>query len=145
MQAGAALVQAGGAGVFIDNSALAHGGSTWQELTDDGSAAALSFAFAAIIRGQREISTRGMQIMGFADLMMSSTDVDDDGSPLVEIIQSVCSGARPMNVGDVLSDDRGERFQVTDVPSDDLPTDSPMRNPYGRLKLVNLREIAEGN
>src|SRR5262245_40665292 len=29
MQAGAAMVQAGGAGVFIDNSALAHGGTAW--------------------------------------------------------------------------------------------------------------------
>src|SRR5437868_1490086 len=29
MQAGAAIVRAGGAGVFIDNSALAHGGQGW--------------------------------------------------------------------------------------------------------------------
>jgi hypothetical protein len=35
MQAGAAIVRAGGAGVFIDNSALAYGGDDWLELTDD--------------------------------------------------------------------------------------------------------------
>jgi len=29
MQAGAAIVRAGGAGVFVDNSALAHGGEDW--------------------------------------------------------------------------------------------------------------------
>src|SRR5437660_696029 len=33
MQAGAAIVRAGGAGVFIDNSTLAHGGGNWLEMT----------------------------------------------------------------------------------------------------------------
>src|SRR6516164_9625805 len=41
MQAGAAVVRAGGAGVFIDNSTLAHGGRHWLELTEDGSPDAL--------------------------------------------------------------------------------------------------------
>ena len=34
MQAGAAIVQAGGAGVFIDNCAMAHGGTLWCEMAD---------------------------------------------------------------------------------------------------------------
>src|SRR5207302_7973604 len=42
MQAGAAVVRAGGAGVFIDNSALAHGGRQWLAMTDDGGPDALS-------------------------------------------------------------------------------------------------------
>src|SRR5437773_705133 len=46
MRAAAAIVRAGGAGVFIDNSALAHGGQDWLEMTDDGGSDALSFAFA---------------------------------------------------------------------------------------------------
>ena len=37
MQAGAAIVRAGGAGVFIDNSAVAHGGGQWIEMAEDGS------------------------------------------------------------------------------------------------------------
>src|SRR2546422_2929055 len=45
MQAGAAVVRAGGAGVFIDNSTLAHGGRQWLEMTQDGRPDALSFAF----------------------------------------------------------------------------------------------------
>ena len=46
MQAGAAMVRAGGAGVFIDNSALAHGGQHWLEMTEDGGPDALSFALS---------------------------------------------------------------------------------------------------
>lgn len=36
MRAGAAIVQAGGAGVFIDNSLLAHGGTHWRQMAADG-------------------------------------------------------------------------------------------------------------
>src|SRR4051812_33299963 len=36
MQAGAAIVRAGAAGVFNDNSGLAHGGQLWLEMTEDG-------------------------------------------------------------------------------------------------------------
>ena len=55
MQAGAAVVRAGGAGVFIDNSTPAHGGgSDWLDMTEDGGPDALSFAFVAIVRGKRK-------------------------------------------------------------------------------------------
>src|SRR5581483_7264174 len=49
MEAGAAIVRAGGAGVFIDNCGLAHGGRDWLGLAEDGSPDALSFAFVAIV------------------------------------------------------------------------------------------------
>src|SRR5207248_11330272 len=57
MQAGAAVVRAGGAGVFIDNSALAHGGRNWLAMTDDGGPDALSFAFVGIVGGPAEVWT----------------------------------------------------------------------------------------
>src|SRR5947209_7973594 len=60
MQAGAAVVQAGGAGVFIDNSALAHGGRHWLEMSEDGGPDALGFAFVSIVRGKAEVWTMGM-------------------------------------------------------------------------------------
>ena len=42
MEAAAAMVRAGGAGVFIDNSGLAHGGELWLEITREGGPDALS-------------------------------------------------------------------------------------------------------
>ena len=77
MKAGAAIVRAGGAGVFIDNSALAHGGSDWLAMADDGGPEAISFAFVSIIRGPQDVYTMGMQTMGFPDLLMSAADVDE--------------------------------------------------------------------
>src|SRR5207237_7511859 len=60
VQAGAAVVRAGGAGVFIDNSTLAHGGGHWLEMTEDGSPDALSFAFVAVVSGQAAVWPLGM-------------------------------------------------------------------------------------
>lgn len=145
MQAGAAVVKAGGAGVFIDNSAMAHGGRHWVAMTDDGGSDAISFAFASIIRGQHKVYTMGMQVMGFPDLLMRTADVDDQDEMIVEIIRYVCGGDRPIDVGHLLADEFGPRFQVVANESDEFEADSIMHNPYGRLKIVSVKEIAEGN
>lgn len=145
MQAAAAIVRAGGAGVFIDNSALAHGGDDWIAMTDDGGPDAISFAFVSIIRGPLEVNTMGMQVMGFPDLQMHSSDIDEHGETIVEIIRYICGGDQPIDVGHVLADDLGPRFQVVARAEDEFEVDSPMHNPYGRLKIVSVTDIAEGN
>lgn len=145
MQAGAAIVRAGGAGVFIDNSALAHGGGDWIQMTEDGGPDAISFAFTSIVRGTREVYTIGMQVMGFPDLLMRSADVDEEGETIIEIIRYVCGGSRPIDVGHVLADEQGPRFQVIGRTSDDFEPQSPMHNPLGRLKIVSAKDIAQGN
>lgn len=147
MQAAAAFVRAGGAGVFIDNSALAHGGSDWLAMTDDGGPEAISFAFASIVRGPKEVYTMGMQTMGFPDLLMRSADIDERGEMVIELIRYICGGDRPIEVGHLLADDRGRpRFQVVAKEDDgEFDAESPMHNPWGRLKIVSAKEIAENN
>jgi hypothetical protein len=145
MQAGAAIVRAGGAGVFIDNSAMAHGGNDWIEMTEDGGPDAISFAFTSIIRGPQEVYTMGMRVMGFPDVIMKSSDIDPDGETIVEIVRYICGGDKPIDVGHLLADLDGPRFQVIAKEYDEFEADNPMHNPYGRLKIVNLKEIAEGN
>src|SRR5207253_5301354 len=74
MQAGAAVVRAGGAGVFIDNSTLAHGGRHWLEMSEDGGPDALSFDFVAIVRGKTEVGTMGMHVLGLRGGVMKRAD-----------------------------------------------------------------------
>ena len=146
MQAGAAVVRAGGAGVFIDNSTLAHGGRHWLEMTEDGSPDALSFAFVAIVRGQADVWTMGMHVLGLRDVVMKRADVEADGFDIVEVIRYLCRGEKPVDDGHVLADLNGPRFQA--FTQDSRPRDvagSPMHNPFGRLKLVSMRDIAETN
>ncbi len=146
MQAGAAIVRAGGAGIFIDNSALAHGGETWLELTEDGGPEAISFAFASIVRGREEVYTMGMQVMGFPNILMRSRDVDERGETVIEIIRYICGGGRPIGVGHVLADDKGHpRFQVLAKMDDEFGAQSALHNPFGTLKIVGAKSIAEDN
>ena len=70
MMAASSLIRAGGAGVFIDNSGVAHGGRQWLELTDDGGPDALSFAFVAIVGSDAEIYTMGMHALGQREIVM---------------------------------------------------------------------------
>ena len=145
MQAAAAIVRAGGAGVFIDNSAMAHGGSDWLAMTDDGGPEAVSFAYVSIIRGPREVYTMGMQVLGFPDLLMRSSDVDKRGETIVELIRYICGGTKSIDVGHLLADEHGPRFQVAARESDEFKPESPLHNPHGRLRMVSMKDIAESN
>jgi len=145
MQAAAALVRAGGAGVFIDNSTLAHGGQDWLEMTDDASPDALSFAFVAIVRGQADVWTMGMHVLGLRDIVMKRADVEAGGFDIVEVIRYLSEGEKPVGDGHVIADLGGPRFQCFAQDSPAKMAGSPMHNPFGRLKLVSLRDIAETN
>jgi hypothetical protein len=145
MQAGAAIVCAGGAGVFIDNSAVAHGGSHWIEMAEDGGTDALSFAFVGIVRGQQEVWTMGMHVMGLPDVVMRGSDLDADGDAIIDVIRYLCRGDQPIGDGHVLADEVGPRFQAVATRSERSEVGSPMYNPFGRLKLVSIKDIAESN
>jgi hypothetical protein len=145
MQAGAALVRAGGAGVFIDNSALAHGGQLWLEMTEDGSPDALSFAFVAIVRGKDDVWTMGMHVLGLRDILMKRHDIEAHGFDIVEVIRYLANGTKPVDDGHIIADLDGPRFQVFTQDSPEGPAGSPVYNPFGRLKLVSMRDIAEKN
>lgn len=145
MQAGAAVVRAGGAGVFIDNSALAHGGADWVAMTEDGSADAISFAFASIVRGRQGTYTMGMHAMGLPDLSFRASDIDDEGDTVVTILRYLCESGRSVDVGHAFADERSLRFQVVGRTKDDFDADSPMHNPFGRLKIVSVEGLAAEN
>lgn len=145
MRAAAALIDAGGAGVFIDNCGLAHGGEFWNQMTDDGSSDALSFAFVGIVQGEQQVYTMGMHVLGFPELLMRRADADANQNAIIELIRYVAASEKPIGDGHLLADELGPRFQTVAIPAQDFETDSPMFNPFGMLKLVNIKDIASGN
>ena len=92
-------MRAGGAGVFIDNSALAHGGQLWLEMAEDGSPDALTFAFVAIVRGKADVWTMGMHVLGLRDVVTKRQDVEADGFDIVEVIRYLSRGDNPVDDG----------------------------------------------
>jgi hypothetical protein len=146
MQAAAAVVQAGGAGVFIDNSTVAHGGQNWLAMTEDGGPDALSFAFVAIVRGRTEVWTMGMHVLGLRDVVMKRADLEAaEDFDIVDVIRYLSRGEKPVEDGHVIADLSGPRFQAFTQDSAEGLAGSPMHNPLGRLKLVSMRDIAETN
>lgn len=144
MRAAAAIIRAGGAGVFIDNCAMAHGGQDWLALTDDGGPDALSFAFTAIVRGKVEVWTMGLHVLGLPDILMRRDDIEVGGFDIVEVIRYLARGDKPVGDGHLIADLDGPRFRAQAQPAPaELP--GPMHNPFGRLKLVSMRDAAEMN
>lgn len=145
MLAGSALIQAGGAGVFIDNSTVAHGGKKWLAMTEDGGPDALSFAFVAIVAGKADVWTMGMHVLGLRDVLMKKADLDKDDFDIIEVIRYLARNEKAIEDGHLLADLDGPRFRafVQESPKD--LAGSPMHNPFGRLKLVSMRDVAEAN
>jgi hypothetical protein len=145
MQAGAALVRAGAGGVFIDNCARAHGGQNWLEMAEDGGPDALSFAFVGIVRGKADVYTMGMHVLGLRDILMKRTDVETDGFDIVEVIRYLAASEHPIEDGHVVADLNGPQFQAFVQASEAKREGDPMHNPFGRLRLVSIRDIADTN
>jgi hypothetical protein len=145
MEAGAAVIRAGGAGVFIDNCALAHGGEDWIRMAEDGGPDALSFAFVGIVRGREDLWTMGMQVAGLPDIIMRRSELDEDDRAIIEIIRYVFDSDKPIGDGHLLIDELGRRFKARTTCGDKFDPTSPMHNPFGRLRLVSLRDIAKHN
>jgi hypothetical protein len=144
MRAAAAVLHAGGAGVFVDNGALAHGGRDWLAMTDEADSDALSFAFTAIVGGKHDVWTMGLHALGLPDVIMKRSDVEDGGFDIVEVIRYLARGDKPVGDGHVIADLSGPKFRARAQPA---PAElrGPMHNPFGRLRLVSLRDAAEMN
>jgi hypothetical protein len=145
MQAAAAIVRAGAAGVFIDNCLLAHGGQNWLEMAEDGGPDALSFGYTGIVRGESEVYTMGMHALGLRDIVMKRADVEEGGFDIVEVIRYVAASEKPIDDGHIIADLSGPRFRAFTQEGAAERQGSPLHNPFGRLKLVSVSDIAETN
>jgi len=145
MEAAAAIVRAGGAGVFIDNSALAHGGDHWLDFTEDGGSDALSFAFASIIRGKQDAYTVGMHVLGLPEIRMRRVDIEPEADLIIEVLRYMCRGEKPVDTGHILVLEDGQIFHVTSNSPSEFQPGSPMHNPFGCLQLRPAKDIAERN
>jgi len=145
MRAAEAILDAGGAGVFIDNCGLSHGARHWRDLTEDGSPGALRFAFVSIVRNLQQVWTVGMHVFGCPEITMKRADAEKDEQLIVETILYFMTSEKEIGDGHTLADENGPRFKLTALPCDGFAVGGPMHNPWGRLKLVSCQDIAESN
>jgi hypothetical protein len=139
MRSALPLLQAGGAGVFIDNSALSFGASDWSKMAEFCDADALTFGLVNIIRGDRDVYTIGMQVLGQPDLIMPIKSAGDGGSLIIDLMLKTATCGQSFEEGQKMELPNGQSFRVCKIPDEDFPARSPMHNPWGRLQLSSER------
>lgn len=145
MLGASAILAAGGVGVFIDNCALAHGGENWKAMTEDGSPDAISFAFVSIIRCTDRLRTMGMHVLGYPELELATDNDPVCEDSIISVIRYISSGEKAVGHGHVILDESGASYLASESTQHRFDPGSPMSNPYGHLKLVRTKEIAENN
>ena len=149
MRLAAAVVEAGGAGVFIDNSGLSHGAADWLAMAGAADLDALTFAYVGMITDGSDVTTMGMRAFGRPDFVMSERDAGDaregELDPIIQVMQYLAGGDREVAVGHVIAGADERAFRVSDAGPDPFEPGSPMHNPAGRLRLKSFRDIAASN
>lgn len=141
LEGGAALVMAGGAGVFIDNCALAHGGNDWLELTQDKEVPqALFYAFVGLANIRGDIVSRGMQVFGRPDgILTHEGNLRHAMETLHALLKIVYSDGQTVRSGAIVRDDQGNTYRVRRERDGHhgrrLPDGHPLRNPYGCFRF----------
>jgi hypothetical protein len=87
----------------------------------------------------------GMHVLGLRDVVMKRADADADDFSIIEVIRYMARGEKLIGDGHVLADLNGPRFRAVTQDSPGDLVGSPLHNPFGRLKLVSMRDIAETN
>jgi len=145
MKAASVFIEAGGAGVFIDNSGLAHGGQDWLNMCDMGGTDSISYAFVALIRGLSEVWTMGFQALGIPDLRMARLDSEQDPDSIIDIIRYMAAAEVRVEHGHLIADGQGPLFKVLETSCSRFKLGSPMYNPFGYLKLERTRGSVSDN
>ncbi len=139
MTAAAAVVRAGGMGVFIDNSGAAHPGCDWLHLAGDPDDGATLPAFVASYGNEQNIYSVGMHVLGIRDAVMTRTgDREADDIVLNSFLLYTIFCGFDMTDGDLVGDSEEATHRVREHDCDFPPAGTPMHNPYGCWRLEVL-------
>jgi hypothetical protein len=137
MAGAAAVMTAGGAGVFVDNSGIAHGATDWRTLLDSADDGGVYWAFISTVRGEDELYSIGMHILGFRDAIIPSTGNDEyDHRALHSFLGYTAFSGATIQDGELVGDVVLPTFRAHMQADERMPHDAPMFNPYGRWRLV---------
>ena len=85
----------------------------------------------------------GFHVLGMRDVVMKRADVEQ--FDIVEVIRYLAGGEKPVDDGHIIADLDGPQFECFAEDGDARMAGSPMYNPFGRLRLVSMRDIVENN
>jgi len=140
MAGAAAVLAAGGVGVFVDNSGIAHGATDWMSLYEGADTGGVYWAFVLAARSaDDEVYSVGMHILGLRDAIVPATgNYEYDARTLHSFLGYTAFSGATVAEGEIVGDVVLPTFRVHSQAEDRFPSDAPMFNPYGRWRLEPL-------
>jgi hypothetical protein len=139
IRAAVAVVGAGGAGVFVDNSGAAHSAADWLRLAENPDDLDAFQAFVTTFASEDELWSIGMHVFGLRDAVLARSDDDEaDFHSLLSFLGYSFAPAAPIVEGDLAGDEQAPQFRVLKETAHRAPSGSPLHNPYGQWRLVAL-------
>jgi hypothetical protein len=129
LEAGAAVIRAGGYGVFIDNGCVAHTRSDWLELAEHrADSDAVFYAFVNFVRLKIGVMSRGMHVLGQRDARVAR---ESELPALEDFLRMLCDDQPSVSAGQQFADKSGRRFKLRAERDRGIFQNHPVNNPYG--------------
>ena len=141
MTAVSAILRAGGAGVFVDNSGVSHGASAWLALSHiENRETGPTRAFTSKVRSKGDIFSVGMHVLGCRDVVLTASNRDSESeSEKRDVERMLCYLAREDATDDkvgVPDDSDLQKFRFVDDNRQLAPSHSTLYNPNRRWRLI---------
>ena len=137
MRSALPILDAGGFGVFIDNSAISFGASVWRQMAGICDTDAVTFGFVNIFRSKAETFTVGMQTLGQPDLSLPSKSFGREDQSMIDLIFTTATEGHLFDEGHLIALPNGQTFKVHKIPDLRFRSGSPIHNAWGRLELCS--------
>jgi hypothetical protein len=136
MRAAHALVEAGGLGVKVDSTGIAHGPAYWFDLCDKLDQLTAHRALVVYVMGKDDVFSCGMHNFGLPDAMTSARDKAAAADMLRTFTRYLLEQAPVFEDGHTFSVREGKPvYRVRKVPARDYGPHSLFNNPYGAWRL----------
>jgi hypothetical protein len=150
MDAARVLIEAGGYGLFVDNSGIAHPPEDWRKLTDSSDNGGVFWAFVSTTAGfdrgsdEEEMFSTGMHCLGYRDAEMPCPPDKQMGAFFLNNFLGYCyQSGRAVIDGDSLNDLQGPLFRAIHHSCTRYPSHTAFFNPYGIWRLEPVMEDDE--
>jgi hypothetical protein len=145
LNATAAIIRAGGWGVFVDNGLISHGGSDWLDLSSAcADPMAVFYAYVSYAKLESHIQSHGMHVFGMRDAIISyDGDQETRLRSMEDFLRESCCDGRQWSSGELFRDEDGQNYQLQSV-DDRSPfgPGHPVTNPFGRWFLAKKGELS---
>lgn len=145
MRAGAALIDAGGMGVKVDSSGIAHAPAYWIDMCEQLDQLTAHRALVVYVAGA-DVYSCGMHNFGLPEAITSASDKAQAADMLRFFTRYLLEHAPALADGHTFSVSEGKQvYRVEQVPAIDYGPGSLFNNPYGAWRLSPVAAEKKGN